>query len=385
MARLTWAILTGEYPPQPGGVGDYTRQLAGRLADAGDEVHVWTGPRSGDPPSDPGVRLHHLPGRFGPASLARLDRELSRLRRSARLLVQYVPHAFGWKGMNYPFCLWIRTYRRHPVWVMFHEVACPVARSQSWKHNLLGRVTRLMAAALGRAGQRLFVSTPAWETALRALAPIRPRIGWLPVPSNLPTDPPPELAARVRRQVAPDLGALVIGHFGTFGSLVAPLLAGVLGPLLAADRRRVGLLIGPGGDHFARALGRAYPAAAGRLFAPGLLPGPDAAGHLAACDLLVQPYPDGVTTRRGSLMAGLALGRAIVTTKGVLSEAFWDESGAVLLAPADEPGAALPTVEVLLTDPGRRARLGEQARSLYRRAFAIEHSVRRLRAEETGN
>jgi len=36
-----WAILTGEYPPQPGGVSDYTRLVAEGLAVGGDEVHVW--------------------------------------------------------------------------------------------------------------------------------------------------------------------------------------------------------------------------------------------------------------------------------------------------------------------------------------------------------
>jgi hypothetical protein len=38
---VTWHILTGEYPPQPGGVSDYTRQLARALVDAGDSVEVW--------------------------------------------------------------------------------------------------------------------------------------------------------------------------------------------------------------------------------------------------------------------------------------------------------------------------------------------------------
>ena len=31
----TWAILTGEYPPQPGGVSDYTLQVCRGLAAAG--------------------------------------------------------------------------------------------------------------------------------------------------------------------------------------------------------------------------------------------------------------------------------------------------------------------------------------------------------------
>ena len=40
MTGVTWQVITGEYPPQPGGVGDYTAQVAAGLAAAGDEVHV---------------------------------------------------------------------------------------------------------------------------------------------------------------------------------------------------------------------------------------------------------------------------------------------------------------------------------------------------------
>src|SRR5947209_3461982 len=37
-----WHLVTGEYPPRPGGVGDYSALLAAGLAAAGGEVHVWT-------------------------------------------------------------------------------------------------------------------------------------------------------------------------------------------------------------------------------------------------------------------------------------------------------------------------------------------------------
>ena len=43
-AVTAWNIITGEYPPQPGGVSDYTRLVAHGLADAGDEVCVYAPP-----------------------------------------------------------------------------------------------------------------------------------------------------------------------------------------------------------------------------------------------------------------------------------------------------------------------------------------------------
>ena len=39
-----WAVLTGEYPPQPGGVADYTALVAGGLAAASDLVTVYAPP-----------------------------------------------------------------------------------------------------------------------------------------------------------------------------------------------------------------------------------------------------------------------------------------------------------------------------------------------------
>src|SRR5438105_4425025 len=139
-----WHILTGEYPPQPGGVSDYTRRLARGLAAAGDAVTVWCPPCGGaDEPN--GVCVRRLPDRFGPRALAVLGKALPRRGERGRLLVQYVPHGYGWKAMNLPFCLWLARQRRLPVWVMFHEVAFPLRRGQPLAHSVVGGVTHLMA------------------------------------------------------------------------------------------------------------------------------------------------------------------------------------------------------------------------------------------------
>jgi len=167
--RLTWAVITGEYPWQPGGVSDYTRLVAKGLAEAGDEVHVWAPANGESTPPDPGVEVHRLPGRFGPSALTMLDRALNRVRYD-RILVQYVPHAFGWKAMNLPFCLWLVSRRREAIWAMFHEVAYPCDWRLSPRHNLLGLVTRAMAVVVAEASQRIFVAREAWEPLLSRLS-----------------------------------------------------------------------------------------------------------------------------------------------------------------------------------------------------------------------
>ena len=49
-----WHLLTPEYPPACGGVGDYTALVAAALAEAGDEVHVWY-------PAPPGTAVRNAP------------------------------------------------------------------------------------------------------------------------------------------------------------------------------------------------------------------------------------------------------------------------------------------------------------------------------------
>lgn len=383
MTSIRWDIITGEYPPQPGGVSDYTWQVAHGLAQAGDEVHVWAPVCAQVILADTKVYVHRLPGCFGPRALARLDAALHTAPRSSRILLQYVPHAFGWKAMNVPLCLWLLTRSRASLWVMFHEVALPWNWRRPVAYTVLGAVTRLMAALLARAAERRFVSIPAWGRLLQRLAPRTRAATWLPVPSTIPTTANAVEVAAVRERMAPQQDDVVIGHFGTYGKPVASLLAELLPPLLLADTQRTGLLLGQGGEQFAARLCQAHPELRGRLYAPGSLPRQDVAVHLAACDLLVQPYPDGVSSRRTSLMAGLALGLPIVTTTGALTESVWQDSGAVSYAPASSPPDCITAAEAVLGDSCLSHTLRRRAALLYTERFALAHTIQALRTHET--
>jgi hypothetical protein len=380
---VDWHLLTGEYPPKGGGVADYTVQLAAALVGAGDSVHVWF-PARGEPPRPTdGVRLHPLPGRFGPAALAQLDAGLARAARPRRLLVQYVPHAFGFKAMNVPFCLWLyRRRRRERIWAMFHEVAYPLDNDQPMRHNFLGLVTRLMAALVARSAERCFLSIPAWIPLLERLRGRRGGIDWLPIPSNLPTAADPVAVAAVRRRYMPKEDQLLIGHFGTHGGLISALLGAILPRVLAPDVRRVGLLIGRSGELARDRMAKDNPNLQSRLFATGELSKEELVAHIAACDLLLQPYPDGISSRRTSAMAGLALGVPTVTTVGQLSEPLWDKEAVVGLAPTSNPAGVVDVCEQFLTDPSARRDVGRCGREAYIRRFDLERTVAALRASD---
>jgi glycosyltransferase involved in cell wall biosynthesis len=375
---VRWAIITGEYPPDPGGVSDYTAAVAEGLARLGDEVHVWAPLQGGRAAPTGPVTVHRLRHQFHPAGLAELSRGLARLRRPFRILVQYVPQAFGMRGMNLGFGAWLYAHRAWDVSVMFHEVYVMFRRGGGWSFNLLAATTHGMAALALRAARRVFMSTSSWEPHLRRLGRLPRRTSALFIPSNTPENCPAGAvaAARARWGVPPD--AVVLGSFGTYANHRQPWLGDTLGELLGRRPDRFAVLVGRGSEGFAAQLAAQRPSVGPRVLGLGTLPGPDVAASLAAADLLLQPYQDGATTRRTSLMAGLALGKAIVTTDGCNTEPCWRVGGAVLLAPAGSEGL-VQVSEAVLADPALRAATGERAARLYQSQFSLTHTLTVLR------
>lgn len=372
---MKWHILTGEYPPACGGVGDYTALLAQALADAGDSVDVWAGG-----PVQPSIsirrRVHALPDAFGPQSRAMLDEAFAAA--PGVVLLQYVPNALGRRGMNVAFCGWLVEQRRagRDIRVMVHEPYFYFTLRRPWR-NLVAIVQRVMAERLVRAATQLYYSSANWHAYLAAYGADRRAIV-VPVPATIPADPPRAAVSEFRRAFAP--GARVVGHFGTFGADVAGELSAIIPALLERDGNLRVILIGRDGDRFLRDLARRVPAAAERVHATGALGPADVAVALAACDVLCQPYPDGVTTRRTSVMAGLHNGIATVSTLGPLTEDVWRESGAVVLVPQGDNDTAVAQLRRLLDDRAAQKTQAERGRDAYERHFAMDLTVDRLRA-----
>jgi glycosyltransferase involved in cell wall biosynthesis len=375
---IRWAILTGEYPPTPGGVSDYTRLLATALAGTGDEVHVWA-PGEPDAVDDTRVNVHRVPDHFGLQSLRRLDADLSRLGRPrVRILVQYVPHAYGWKAMNLPFCLWLSGRWRKRFEVMFHEVSYSVSPQQTWKHNLLGHVTRRMARMIHSAAARSWVAIPAWGNLLRRLTPGRAvPFEWLPVPSNVSVVRDPAGVAAVRMRYTPPGGSLV-GHFGTFGRTTSDMLKSVLSQLLCRRPELSVLLVGRGSGAFADDFSQENPNLTQRVSATGGLEPGAVSSHLQACDVFLQLYPDGASTRRTSLMAALAHGKPVVANRGKHTESLPLERGVRLVE--NETNAQVRAVEELLENTAVRDQLAAAASALYDSRFDVRHTVATLRS-----
>jgi glycosyltransferase involved in cell wall biosynthesis len=202
----------------------------------------------------------------------------------------------------------------------------------------------------------------------------------LPVPNNIAVVPDTAAVNRIRRLYLPGQN-LLLGHFGTYGVTIRILLEKVL-PLILSRHEDVALvLIGNGSVEFRERLVAKVPWLADRVHATGPLSGADVSQHLLACDLMLQPYPDGITTRRTSAMAALAHGVPLVSTVGELTEKFWTQSEAVNVVPAHDENALSQAVSRLIDDPGERNRLSVRSRELYSEKFDVQHLIAALRGQ----
>ena len=377
---ITWHMITGEYPPQAGGVSDYSRLVARGLAAAGDAVHVWAPENSGTDPGDDGVTIHRLAGHFGPRALAELSRSIGR-RAGARLLVQYVPHAFGFKAMNLPFCLWLYAHTRKNggAAVMFHEVNLGFLPGDPARYRVLDAATKVMAMLVARSAAQIFVAAPVWEPLLRRYVAHDQPISWLPVPSTVAVVDDCARIAGARRRYAP-AGGPVIGHFGTRPPAIAAMLRALIPRILAANPALTMVLIGANGDTFRESIVRENLELSARVVATGVLSAAELSIAISSCDVMAQPYPDGVSSRRTSVMAALDHARATVTTDGLFTEPLWRQSEAVALVEADDAGAFASAVTELVADDARRRRYASTAKALYANRFDLRHTIEALRA-----
>jgi glycosyltransferase involved in cell wall biosynthesis len=172
--------------------------------------------------------------------------------------------------------------------------------------------------------------------------------------------------SELRRRLLGPAGVLV-GYFGGGGAYAERALELALAGLARTQPHVAVVCFGRGSGVVAARLARALPKAS-RIAGAGEVPLSALSHHLQACDVLMQPYEDGVSGRRTTTISALEHGVPVATTSGVLSEAFWTDSPAVALAPAERPAALAAAAGELLA-PARHRRARAAALDLYRERF----------------
>lgn len=391
---LKVCFVTGEYPPDEGGVADYTACLSAALAAQGAVVDVVTARGSGaarpaNGAGDAGEgrhpAVHRVVGGWGWGSLAAVGRRVARLAPDV-VHVQYQAAAFGMRPAIHALPWWLRATRSGAqAAVTFHDLRVPYLFPKA------GPVRRAALRLLAR-GARMVVATNAEDYAELGVDGLRGRLELIPIGSNIP-DAPPEGYDRDAWRAAAGIGAgaAVVAYFGFLNASKGGLtLAEALARLRAAGRDARLVMIG-GAVGASDPTNAAYLAAfRAELAARGLddavvwtghVAPPGVSGWLHAADVVALPYGDGASYRRGSLLAALEHGRPVVTTlpaplTGGLLPALVDGE-AVLLVPPGDAGALAAALAAVLDQDALAARLSAGARSLATRfgwtAIAARH------------
>jgi hypothetical protein len=365
-------LITCEYPPAIGGVSEHSRVIAEGAASLGFDVHVWTGAEGSGRPR---VDVHSTLQQFSALAFTRTDEGLADSSAPRRLIVQWVPHGYGRRGLNVAFAHWLlrRAKAGDSIDLVVHEPFIDFFGG-SWRQPFAAVVQRYMTWTALRAADRVWLTIPGWESRLQLYAGEKLRAArTLPVPGTIPLVKDQDAVKALRIKLLGGRSQLV-GYFGAGGRYAFNAIQKAASEISKHDAALV--CIGRGSDALSANLRAALdPVAA--VTGTGALDSVQVSLHLQACDALVQPYPDGVSGRRTTTISALEHGVPVATTIGWLSEEFWKTSEAVEGVSAKEP-SGLGAAALRLLEPRRNHAARRSAITLYRERFDPARTLRSL-------
>jgi glycosyltransferase involved in cell wall biosynthesis len=354
-----------------GGVADYTRELARAMVAAGPEVGILTSVKAAPALEDAGVAVFPQIESWGWRLWDALDAFTADWQPDV-VHIQFQTAAFD---MRPAINLWAwRPWSQRPralTAVTFHDLLIPYLFPKA--HWVGAR--RWVMDVLARTLDVAITTNPEDAAQLRA---IRPDVVEIPIGSNISDAPPPNFqrAAWRRHWGVPEDAALLC-YFGFLNaSKGGEMLVEVLDRLIQRGRNAHLLMIGGRGGASDSGNYAYLKKVEARIADRGLgqrvhwtdhIPGAEVSAAFHISDVCLLPYQDGASYRRGSFMAALEHGMAIVTTPPLVPYPDLIHRETVLFAPPDDAQAMTNAVEQALQDEDLRRRLEKNARDLSRK------------------
>jgi glycosyltransferase involved in cell wall biosynthesis len=405
-------LISGEYPPMQGGVGDYTREMAREFTDQGHQASVLTHASLDDAhPTHKASPWRVYPTvrnwRWGCWSqIADLVRDT----RPDVINVQYQAAIYDMRVPAINLLPW--RWRWHseapPIVVTYHDLKPPYLFPKAGP--LRDRAVRVLARysdavivtnaedldtaqqwplfalppsgvpSSGRVGGR---TIPGAQGAQHTLLH-RPTLHQIPIGSNIAVSPPADYdRAAWRAQFGYRSEDVVWAYFGFLNeskggeTLIRALALSEPPARLLMIGGRVGSS-DPTNQRYAEHVEALMQTlgVADRVRWTGYVPAEQVSAALLSADTVVLPYRDGISFRRGSLHAALAHGCPIVSTtpQVPLPELHKDQN--ILLVPPEDPEAVSRAAQRLVCDPELRQRIGQGAQALAQQ-FTWKHIVER--------
>ncbi len=367
-------LVTGEYPPMAGGVGAFSQELARALAAAGHELHIITSTQAWPPdvkkkfqrvrePFDLGfAQIHPYLKKWRITELHKIVDIV--VRQELELVnIQYQAAAYNMRSPAVNLLPW-RLRGVAVTAVTCHDLRVPYLFPKA------GRLRRTAVNFMARQADGVIATNPEDYEALQRLEIGDSRLAQIPIGSNIEVyDVTPQEVTAARAELSLAADAYLLGYFG------------FLNESKGADTLIRGLADLPENVHLVFIGGRTGSSDTAnnaafwqqlddliiqlnltwRVHWTGFVPAHHVSTWLQAADVLVMPYRDGASLRRGTLMAALAHGRPLITTTPTTPTPELAHGRNVWLVPPDDAAKLATAVQTLLNDPVLRQNLGQAA------------------------
>lgn len=333
-------VVTREFPPEPGGVGDYCARWIEETAKRWPQCHVtvlcapWPGRAATFAGAD--IVEHEDWSRSGYARMVQTARALE----PDDVVFHYVPHMYHRQGLPLSIPLLVAMLQRRvaPVTTVFHEMSSAVV---TFRHRVLAVPQAILVMLIASTSPTSVVTIFTRARWLSVLVPwVRRRVAVVPVSPTMHN-----LSARA--ELPPERPALRLLHFGSKHpsrdfSMIVEAMDALDARGIAYEMRIVGTAAAPD----PRAVPLGYRAET------------EVIEEILSADIAVLPFKDGASGRRSTVANCLIAGVPTVSTRGHDTTPSW--YGDALVLAGDSRGFADAVVS-LASDRDLRARQGAAA------------------------
>ncbi|NDJ60030.1 MAG: glycosyltransferase [Chloroflexi bacterium] len=347
-------IVTGEYPPMQGGVGAYSRILAHMLREQGHTVYVLSRAET----HDDTISLTNTITRWGPHSL-RIARRWAQAHNLDIVNLQFQTAAYTLS----PWIHWLPDALDHPVVTTFHDLRFPYLFPKA------GPLRDWIVMRLARRSAGVIATNHEDHARLDHL----PCTALIPIGSNIRAALPAAFDRGYwRAQAGATPGDFLLAYFGLINRSKG--IETLLESLAALHKASIPVrlvMIGAGAGS-SDPTNRTYIAEIEALIErlglsaiihqTGYVDNEAVAAYLSAADVVVLPFTDGASYRRGSLMAGLHYGCTIVTTTPHIPIPGFRDGDNLRCFPTGDSATLTAILRELFETPEHRERLQAGAR-----------------------
>lgn len=372
------SIVTGVFPPQRCGIGDYTDCLAKHLTGLGIEVHIVTSRCELDNTCPPNV--HRVVGRWNSTGIARVMAVLDDIR-------QDIVH------IQFPSVGYQRTVALPLLPVLLRIAGFKVVLTLH-EYVISRRISRLRQLLMASAAHRVITTNPEdYHLLTRLLFWKKQHIQRIGIGANIEPD-----AAAVqqfnRESRRRSFGATGNSHVICFFGNIYPAKGieelidafGIVCKSLA-DAKLVIIGSSDSGNTLFSSLIRRKIIDSGlvdRVYVSGFVPKQQVSELLLASDLCVLPFRDGISMRRGSFLAAVKHGLPVVTTAPTSQppDNLIDGENVMFVSPGDVEKLADSIVR-LLNSPETYIRMKQNTVALGQKFSWSEIAEQTLRVYQT--